>query len=327
MKRRVTKRKTLKGKGYVIENKGPNSQALRRYQGNPFLSGSDEIKLPVKLPAKPITTMPVRNGMAIRQQQKGEGFVEDAYEGVKKGVKKVYNWIADKFLPNDLPANFKSRLQKYGDYLITDITIGRDPVSSVIQRLLNVLTLGKYDMMKRKLYYDDVFHLYALITAKRGAQTVRLRLEKNNVVVLKESADRPVEYINVSLGGKYITVGEYIGKGIAKMGKTEFVRYDAIKNNCQRFQTELLQANGLMTAEADKFINQDVRQLLSDPAYGFSKVITDLGNVFGHMTGGKKPKVVKVVKQVKQIKPVNVKPSQQVGGCGECQKGSGLIRF
>jgi hypothetical protein len=104
------------------------------------------------------------------------------------------------------------------------------------------------------------------------------------------------------------------------MGEAEYVRYDAVKNNCQRFISEHLKANGLMTPEADKFINQDVRQLLSDPAYGFSKVITDLGNVLGHMAGGSK-KRKKMIKKPKGI------PKQQVGGCGECQAGKGRIRF
>jgi hypothetical protein len=255
--------------------------------------------------------MPVPRPRIGMVEIKGDGLVSDAYDAVKKKISKVYEWVADKVLPSDLPSAFKTRLQKYADFMITDIIIGRDPVNSVIQKLLNVLTLGKYSMMKRKLYYDDVFHLYSIITVQKGSQHVRLRLEKNNVVVLKETGDQPKDYIKIDLNGKTIPLGEYIGKTIQNMGKVEFVRYDAIKNNCQRFQTELLRSNGLLNGEANKFINQDVKQLLSEPAYGFSRVITDLGNVLGHMAGGKKKR----------------KTVKQTGGCAPCQGGSGKVRF
>ncbi len=274
MKRRkaVIIRKSLRGRGMIMENKGPNSQALRSVNNR-----------------NRVGIMPIKR--VDFTELKGEGVVEDAY-----------NWFSDKVLPKTLPSAFKTKLKRYANYTITSITVGRDPVNSVIQRILNILTLGKYDAMKRKLYYDDVFHLYAIIRAQKNGQNVSLKLEKNNVVVLKETADQPKEYVNIALGGKTISLGEFIGKTMQRMSEVDYVRYDAVSNNCQRFISEHLRANGLMTPEADKFINQDIKQLLSDPAYGFSKVITDIGNIAGHLTGGSKRK-----------------KNLMIGGC-ECKK-------
>ena len=44
---------------------------------------------------------------------------------------------------------------------------------------MNLLTLGKLNSITDKMGYDDLFHLYMVITTSKG---VKLVLEKNHVI-------------------------------------------------------------------------------------------------------------------------------------------------
>ena len=69
------------------------------------------------------------------------------------------------------------------------------------------------------------------------------------------------------------------------MGKEAYSSY-SIKNNCQQFLLNVLQANDLLTPEARQFIEQDVEKILKDlPSYSetvanfFTKVQASLNRI------------------------------------------------
>jgi hypothetical protein len=70
------------------------------------------------------------------------------------------------------------------------------------------------------------------------------------------------------------TINEFIDKGHQLMGDPDFTDYDVVTNNCQRFVTSCLKANGLLTHDLSKFINQDV-QSIYDQLPWYSKAVTD----------------------------------------------------
>jgi hypothetical protein len=92
--------------------------------------------------------------------------------------------------------------------------------------------------------------------------------------------------------GKPITLQQFIKNGIDAFGTVkEFVRYDPVTNNCQRFISTLLKASAMLTPELSKFINQDAEKLLtSNFARKVGKAVTDVAAGVSQLTGGKKEK-------------------------------------
>lgn len=218
-------------------------------------------------------------GKRRKRKMKGKGIVGDAY----KKVKEVYGKVRDYILPSDLSSKFKNKMTQYGQQKIKSIVVARDPVQSLVQKALNFITLGKWNEMKKKLKYDDVYHLYMILTLENGK---RLRLEKNQVVQMSDYSGTPKSSIVVPVN-KDVSLNEFIKKGIDKMGIKNFVRYSADELNCQNFVNSLLTANGLNSPEITKFVVQDVEKLLTPLAKDVGQVVTDIAGTVTNLTGGR----------------------------------------
>lgn len=203
----------------------------------------------------------------------------------------IYEKIMNYIRPTSFPKRFRDTLEKYGDYEIIGLVIGRDPISKGIQKLLDIVTFGKVTQGLKNMHYDDLFHLYLILHLKHSEtgheKAIHLKLEKNHVISLKEYNDFPKQHLIVNTFGRKILLAEFIANGKLLLGDN-FVRYDAIYNNCQIFINSLLKANDLSSPSTEKFIMQDVSQVLSTPAYGLSRVATDLAHIIGHFFGGNK---------------------------------------
>jgi len=204
-----------------------------------------------------------------------------------------YNYLIDFIRPTSFPKKFKQMLEKYGDYEIFDIIIGRDPISKGVQTLLDFVSFGSITKNLKNMHYDDLFHLYLVLSIEhpetKHQQYIHLRLEKNHVIAMKEYNGIPKEYMPVNMHDRTILLAEFIANGKLELGD-DFVRYDAVYNNCQMFVKSLLKANNLLTSEEEKFIMQDISKVLSSPVYGLSRLATDLAHIFGHYFGGRKRK-------------------------------------
>lgn len=70
-------------------------------------------------------------------------------------------------------------LKENGNKKIKNIAVCRTPVESYIRNTLNIISLGKFNKNLKTLNYDDIFHLYLLISLEDGQQYI---LEKNEVI-------------------------------------------------------------------------------------------------------------------------------------------------
>jgi len=130
----------------------------------------------------------------------------------------------------------------------------------MVQKVLNFITLGKFDQAKKDLNYDTMFHLFTFINLE-GAGTYRM--EKNEVVrVTKASPPADGDCMIVGLK-KELVLGDMFANAIDLQGVSTFWKYNAISNNCQVFINTLLKANGLLTDSLNKFIMQDVVTLFT----------------------------------------------------------------
>jgi hypothetical protein len=103
----------------------------------------------------------------------------------------------------------------------------------MIDKLFNILSFGKFDEVKNKLGYDDLFHLYAIIQL---SDDTKLILEKNQDINITDDINirDTAESLEVPLNN-YPTLFELLENTRKLRGDEKFYKYDAFKNNCQDF--------------------------------------------------------------------------------------------
>ena len=98
--------------------------------------------------------------------------VDTAVKDVKKTTKEVI------YGREDYPSSHQRIINKYGEYRIKNIRVGRTPLPSIITKILNVVSLGAYNKLLKESPYDKLFHLFVVITLSNGT-VVKILLEKN----------------------------------------------------------------------------------------------------------------------------------------------------
>ena len=164
-------------------------------------------------------------------------------------------------------------LAKYGDMPITEIKICRNPVSAGVQTALNVVSLGAFKKRLERQAYDNVYHLFALITVQDG--TI-LTLDKQAQLTLKIGSKSYKDSVSVS--PPFTTLNTMLNNTKQEMGNEAFFGYNSRTNNCQGFLWKFLKSNGKTSPELRAFIMQDVNQLFDKDLESFAKFVTDLGS-------------------------------------------------
>jgi hypothetical protein len=182
------------------------------------------------------------------------------------------------FFPSREMSNaFKTVMRKYGDLKIVGAKIRRAPIGSMLNSMMNILSLGRFDQFRRERNFDKFFHLGIVLQLEGGKQ---LLLEKNAKPAFSESFtdSKDTEYMApVNIVGQP-TLNEFISRTVDKMGKYGFSNYDALDNNCQKFILSLLEANNSLTPALKSFIYQDITGIVQRlPSYvdKFSRFATD----------------------------------------------------
>ena len=211
-------------------------------------------------------------------------------DGLTDMVKGVYNRLQGFFkgVRLDFPPKERALLKMYGQYQIINITLCRAPISSTLNRVLDVVSLGKWSELKSQYNYDHLFHLYMILKLSNGKM---IRLEKNQVINISDSfnVEHNAEFQDVALQGKQITLQELLDNTIRKVGQKQVFVYSAFSNNCQRFLIDVLNSNGLLTEKEQHFILQDVGELAKKlPWYTkqIAQQTTDLAHQVNILTEG-----------------------------------------
>jgi hypothetical protein len=175
-------------------------------------------------------------------------------DNVVEGIHKIIDWWKGTPMP-DVVANF---LKSHGEDEITSLTVGRVPISKVLDLALDVMSGGEFGKVKKALSYDKMFHLFVVINGKH-------KMEKNELFTVKPySRSSDEENVSVPLGDKKITISQFLKKASEGDEKSFYRDYDPFKRNCQDMVLRLLRSNGLLTAEVQGFIKQDVERFVRD---------------------------------------------------------------
>ena len=175
----------------------------------------------------------------------------------------------------------------YGDYRVVSAVLRRIPVESAIKKLLNVISLGKFN--NYKVYYDDLYHLSVIFTLINkdgniiGLETQKrpnIEVEKVNTINFNPQTDMKV------IPDKKITLHEIFDYAMKVDGKNLYT-YDPIKFNCQQYVSTLVHSFGKnLGDEADKFIIQVIKpEFLSGYTKTIANAVTRIGHLFGRLTG------------------------------------------
>ena len=220
----------------------------------------------------------------------------------------------------DFSNKIKKLVKKYGDKKIRSIRIGRRPINNLVERAFNIISLGAWEKLRKKYYYDVLMHLFLVLTLEDG--TV-LSLEKNSIVTMSENDPRcslkDVECIEIEYPADSITVNELVEKPLTRIGKEKFFIYSPFEQNCQQFISDVLETFGLLTEKAKKFIYQDITEIVERlPFYVkyVAKAVTDVDATVSKITGAaipqKKTKTKKISKNEKTNKKEESKDIQEL---------------
>ena len=223
-------------------------------------------------------------GLGRTQEEDGQVGL-GVYEVVRNGMKyakRIYNRVKETLngVRKHASPSVRQWLEKHGDVPIADVVIARKPVYSVIEKLANLLSAGKWEKNKEKLSYDRMFHLFMLIRLTDGTVA---KVEKNQVVEIKPARwgiDRETEHVKYSISnGK--TMNALVRAAESKVGAEKVWVYDSRTQNCQFFIKWLLNDAGGWNSEIDKFVMQDAEKVLEGLGVlgDAARVITDIAGV------------------------------------------------
>ena len=226
----------------------------------------------------------------------GEGFGD-----IVNGIKNVARRVANVFTNSFSPATEKA-VKKYGDYMITDARIHRNPVEAVLKKVLSLISGGKTDIYKQR--YDDLYHLFMIIHMTNGqAMTYQLTEKRPNIVWEDrkglESPASKGDYMDFVLP-KPVLFRDVIELSMKKLG-SNYHKYDAVTNNCQKYIQTLVDsmyelAGSSTPSEIIKYITQNLDGIIDKDTSKVANAVTDVGHFFNRLTGGEEKRKKRRVK-------------------------------
>jgi len=168
-----------------------------------------------------------------------------------------------------IPVDIKKWLDKYGNSKINGLYVGRVPIQKIWTDLLSIITKGRLEMIMKELKYDDLYHTFILYHLSDGNGT--WLIERNGRLNI-QSYDPYKPHPEFKGNAKFLPVIT-TNKTVSEMfenhknivgGWKNVIWYDVEKNNCQKFLTNHLRSNGLLTSENSNFINQKLKKIMKD---------------------------------------------------------------
>lgn len=213
-----------------------------------------------------------KNTALCQHHIQGEGF-KDFISGIVNRVKAVAKGVR-----TEPSSKFQSFLDTAGSQPIEKIEIARKPINSNISKLLNTVSFGGFEKVKKKMGYDQIYHNFLLVTIKG----VTYKVEKNHIVqeTIASKEDKQDERYDLHLPNPSVTMKQLINKSADK----DLFVYDAKDKSCQHFTQRIIEENNLKpyNTKAQEVINPQNSKALIDSLGILAKVpriITDAASI------------------------------------------------
>lgn len=234
-----------------------------------------------RAPKKAKTSKQIGGNILKRHVESSIAVIKDLVSSAKKALF---------FPPNKLPGGSQKTLNAHAQDIIQSITVRREPINSVVNKALNVLTFGAFKKAMKDLAYDKMFHLSMVIKTNK----THLTLEKNERINLSTTIKRNAgtEQVDVPWSKSDVSLDQFLENARKSMGDHRFFQYNAFQNNCQDFLWGILKANGAASPDVVKFIKQDAEKLVSKmPSYikKIAQFATDTAGKITQVMSGQGP--------------------------------------
>lgn len=224
---------------------------------------------------KSFITKKIDNGninliLGSRDGQTGTGLISNIKDFIEGRPSNMY------------PPDVRKFIEQHGNATIENVSVLRVPLSNMISKAGNLLTLGGLQKKLNELNIDQLRHLYVVINVSGN----NYLLEKNETITVKPDIRRPnEEVINLGKPTNSITVLELFNKLIEQDPNINI--YDAFNANCSLFAEHVLKILGVWNNSAAQFVQQNVKDLVSGTHKKIARGITNVAARFGVLLHGK----------------------------------------
>ncbi len=232
---------------------------------------------------------------------RGDGIIED---------------VGDFFSPRQDYNNVsRETLNKYGNMIIKKMVLYRTPIQSIINTVLNIISLGKWNSVREKYHYDKLFHLALVCTLNNGKNII---IEKNAVVNISDYYETKPDtevYDDINLN-KEITPKQMLDETLAQIGPEKFFIYDPVNANCQVFLRDVLSSQGLYNNNINGWLFQPLDELMKEMpgwTYPISKLGARVSAVFNKLFGYGRPEGT-TAKRCRKKAPIVISPQDKLQG-------------
>jgi hypothetical protein len=181
-------------------------------------------------------------------------------------------------------------LSDHGDEMISNLKVCRAPISSMLDKAMDLISFGGYSKGKKEDNIDKFVHTSLVVTTDKGIY----RIEKNQLVKCFPYKQEPnEEYIGVPMQAK--SINQFLQDGISGFDSPAdfWANYSALNHNCQWWIIHCLQGNGVLTPAIQSFVVQSLEGVLRNSGKGTettANTLTDLGagldNFVQDLSGG-----------------------------------------
>jgi len=210
-----------------------------------------------------------------------EGNIEKIPEFLSEQFQKFKDLLNSlKRKPGLLPPKAREFVKEYGETEITQVQVFYYPIEN--EDWINYATLGSFKEAKKKMGYENMYHLGLLFNGDITYHKTEIILLHSGLPVRKDAT-----FVNVPIK-EPIILGAFIDNQLKYMGDDDFSNYTASTLNCQDFVKRGLEANGISISPI-KDILQDVKgvfDLMPEYVEGVSDIITDVASVINRQVEG-----------------------------------------
>jgi hypothetical protein len=222
-------------------------------------------------------------------------------KGLKKFISKKIDRLKDIFSPrlDDYSNKAKRAIEKYGNNKIIGMQIYRTPLDSIINKTINTISFGQWNELQKKYGFDKFYHLALVLTLDNNKNIIVQKLDVIDVDDSYKTTSKTETFNITGYAPNTKTLNDLLTSARSKLNDDKlWFGYDPLYNNCQYFIRYILQNNDLYNDEINKFLFQDLTELIGDltktkTGYLTSKIMkftTDLSATANKLLGKGEPK-------------------------------------
>jgi hypothetical protein len=159
------------------------------------------------------------------------------------------------------PPAVRKELSNTTNLKVVRLQVSRQPLAKPLEAAMTWLSDGQWDLAKKGLRYDTVFHTGLVVSLANGDVK---RVEKNEVLSITNFKRKSgEELIDIPLKNS-TNMSELIANAEQYLGKHDLYTYHAIERNCQDFVMGVIKSNDKsidMTDGVKEFVKQDSKSL------------------------------------------------------------------